>query len=100
MAGYADEQRVLLECLEIDQMVNAMRSSIPNHKLYTTIWLSTTLAPQEIARLFSLQNKPTEFPPPAPAATTLQRKEGVEQRSFADTVLPVVALPLPHSDVA
>ena len=56
-------------------LVNAMRSPIPNHKLFSTIWLSTTLAPEEIARLFSLQNKPTEFPPPAPAATTLQRKE-------------------------
>ena len=38
MTGHATQQHVLLECLGICQLVNSMRSSIPDHKLDTPTW--------------------------------------------------------------
>ena len=42
MAGHTAQQHVVLGCLEIGQMVNAMRNSIPDHRLDTTIWPSSS----------------------------------------------------------
>ena len=36
--------------------------------------LQTVSVLSQISHLVSLQNKPTQFPPPAPTATTLQRE--------------------------
>ena len=41
MTGHAMQQHVLLECPGICQMVNTMKSSIPNHQLDTPIWTFT-----------------------------------------------------------
>ena len=41
MAGHAAQQHVLLECPGICQLVNTMKSSIPDHRLDTTIWKFT-----------------------------------------------------------
>ena len=52
VAGLAAQQQVFLECLGIGQMVNSIRSSLPDHRLDTTIWTSTpshTGSPKGIA---------------------------------------------------
>ena len=41
MAGHAAQQHVLLECPGICQLVNTMKSSIPDHRLDTAIWRFT-----------------------------------------------------------
>ena len=107
--GHAAKQRVLLECRGICQLFCTMRSSMPDRNLNTTIWPSTTSAPQEMACLFSLQNKSTVNSATSPCshhvATGQGRgvysvlRSGVEHRSFPHTVLPLKALPSPRIDV-
>ena len=41
MAGHASQQHVLLECPAICQLVNTMKSSVPDHRLATAIWKFT-----------------------------------------------------------
>ena len=41
MTGHAAQQHVLLECPGICQLVNTMKSSIPDHQLDTPIWRLT-----------------------------------------------------------
>ena len=61
MADHAAQQHVPWECLCFRQLISTIKSSIPVHTLDLTIGPSTlsTAALHEIARLFSLQNKPT-----------------------------------------
>ena len=41
MAGHAAQQHVLLECPGICQLVDTMKSSVPDHRLDTAIWKFT-----------------------------------------------------------
>ena len=41
MAGHAAQQHVLLECPGICQLVNTLKSSIPDHRLHAAIWKFT-----------------------------------------------------------
>ena len=73
MAGHAAQQRVLLGCLETGQVLNTMstQSPITTSMQQFGLQLHQTPAPQEIARLVSLPNKPTRPATSSPTATTL-----------------------------
>ena len=61
LAGHAALQRLLLDFLEVGLI---QQFGLLLHRL-----------PKKLRASFSLRNKPTEFPRPAPTAATLQRKE-------------------------
>ena len=76
MTGHAAQRHVLLECLRIYQLISTTRSSIPVHRLESTVGPSTLskAAPQEITRASFPHITSLQDPPPTPTATTLERK--------------------------
>ena len=122
MAGHAAQQHVLLECLGIGQMVNTMRSSIPDHRLDTTISPSTPSnvgSPKKLqtvsvisqsSRFFTFAQRDyrktrLHFLQPSrcngkDTGVHSVLRSGVESRCFAHIVVPLGALPSPLGDVA
>ena len=118
------QQVPLLECLGIGQMVNSMRCSIPNHRLDATNWCSTPsnawLTPKKlqdrlpcsghcsrrsygVAEQDCRESHRQPLQPPhcngEGRGVHSVRRSSVEQRSFAHTVWPLGAVPVPLSDV-
>ena len=80
--GLAGQQRTLLDCLEVGQMIATMSPQFSITHLSQQFGLLPHRLPKKIARLSSLQNEPTGIPPQLPTLPRNAKKSSLHSAQW------------------